>query len=397
MIELLRLQNFKSARELTVPLRKLTVLSGLNGSGKSTVLQALAMLFQSVEENITTFGKEITKLQLNGKLVRLGTFASIYSDRAENPNITISLSKEKDFIEEAKGFSWQEWTATGNPDSDVLELTGNREETLSLLLDDILENGVQFLAADRLTPQTLYDRSDSVSRDNSFLGNGGQFTPDFLARKGDLHEVPIKRRCGDNLPNIPPELIQRIDSTPKLLSQIGRWLQFLSPGVKLNAEFISETDSVKLAFSYASTQTGQDSSSRRPSHVGFGLTYCLPILTACLSAKSGAILLLENPEAHLHPRGQVAMGLLLAKCATDGVQIIVETHSDHILNGIRLAVKNNESEISPEDVSICNFNRNPTTGDSYIENPLILPDGSLSSWPDGFFDEWEKSLEALLG
>jgi predicted ATPase len=90
------------------------------------------------------------------------------------------------------------------------------------------------------------------------------------------------------------------------------------------------------------------------------------------------------------------MGLLLAKCAADGVQIIVETHSDHLLNSIRLAVKHKESGFSADDVQICHFTRDPVTGDSYIETPVVLENGELSSWPDGFFDEWDKSLDALL-
>ena len=85
----------------------------------------------------------------------------------------------------------------------------------------------------------------------------------------------------------------------------------------------------------------------------------------------------------------------MVKCAADGVQIIVETHSDHILNGIRIAAKNSKS--NPFDtIRICNFTRDTDSGDSYIETPRILPNGELTAWPDGFFDEWEKSLEELL-
>ncbi len=188
--------------------------------------------------------------------------------------------------------------------------------------------------------------------------------------------------------------MKRIAATPKLYDQISGWLQHLSPGVRLDAERIRQTDLVTLGFSYNSTQLAQDSERRRPTNVGFGLTYCLPIVTACLSAPPGALLLLENPEAHLHPRGQAALGTLLAKCAADGVQILVETHSDHVLNGIRLAVKH--QTIANTDVSLCHFVRDTDTGDSYIQNPMILPDGELSSWPEGFFDEWEISLEELL-
>lgn len=74
-------------------------------------------------------------------------------------------------------------------------------------------------------------------------------------------------------------------------------------------------------------------------NVGFGISYVLPIVLALVKAKKGELIILENPEAHLHPRGQRKMGELIARAAQGGVQVIVETHSDHILNGIRFVCK----------------------------------------------------------
>ncbi len=384
MLEHLYLHNFKSARNLDIPLKPLTVLSGLNGSGKSTVLQSIGLVLQNLTGDILS---PITGLHLNGDLVRLGTVGNILSERADNEPISIKI---KDELEEYIYAGERDCPA----DDDILPLGQSHRDGASET--NLYDCGFQFLQADRLTPQTLYDRADSHSRHRQFLGSHGEFTPDFLAQNGDRLDVPEKRRCTGDVSGVDQALMARIEKTPKLYSQLSRWLQHLSPGVRLNADPLGDTDSVKLAFSYASTETGQDSGRRRPAHVGFGLTYCLPILTACLAAKRGSLLLLENPEAHLHPRGQAAMGLLLAKCAADGVQIIVETHSDHLLNGIRLAVKHKESGFSAGDVQICHFTRDPITGDSYIETPVVLENGELSSWPDGFFDEWDKSLDALL-
>lgn len=120
----------------------------------------------------------------------------------------------------------------------------------------------------------------------------------------------------------------------------------------------------------------------------------MPIVTACLGAPSGSLLLIENPEAHLHPQGQVALGELLARCANDGVQIIVETHSDHVLNGICLAAKNNI--VLAEEVALHLFSRAVQTGDVSVVSPALLQTGQLSNWPNGFFDQWDKSISALL-
>ncbi|WP_343502287.1 MULTISPECIES: AAA family ATPase [Roseobacteraceae] len=152
------------------------------------------------------------------------------------------------------------------------------------------------------------------------------------------------------------------------------------------------TDLVRLIFSYRGEGAAYGDP-LRPTNVGFGLTHALPVVTACLAAKPGTMLVVENPEAQLHPRGQSMIGRLLALTAANGTQVIVETHSDHVLNGIRLAVK--EEFLVPDVVRLHFFSRLPGEASSF-ESPVLGPDGRLSYWPDGFFDQWERSLDRLL-
>jgi predicted ATPase len=153
-------------------------------------------------------------------------------------------------------------------------------------------------------------------------------------------------------------------------------------------------DLVDLRYSFVAGKLA--SNPYRPTNVGFGITYTLPILAVLLSSTPGTLLLIENPEAHLHPQGQVRIGELIAQAAGGGLQIIVETHSDHILNGIRLAV--HSGKIIPERVCLHYFRRGEKNGQacSEIVSPKIDRNGRIDNWPDGFFDEWDKSLEALL-
>ena len=106
------------------------------------------------------------------------------------------------------------------------------------------------------------------------------------------------------------------------------------PGCELDLQKIPHTNAVTLGL-----RTSKDVNFHAPVHTGYGLTQVLPIIVAALSSGPKGLLLIENPEVHLHPRGQAAMGEFLAEVATAGAQVIMETHSDHVLNGIRRAVK----------------------------------------------------------
>ena len=171
----------------------------------------------------------------------------------------------------------------------------------------------------------------------------------------------------------------------------------VSPGTAIQARSYGEMDLMHLSFGFERADTAGDVRYYRSTNVGFGLTYILPVLVALLSSSAGALVLLENPEAHLHPRGQSQAGELIARAASAGIQVIVETHSDHILNGIRVAVKRGLA--SPEDIALHYFQLPAEYSDmSGIEviSPQIDRDGRLDKWPEGFFDEYGKSLSRLL-
>ena len=151
-----------------------------------------------------------------------------------------------------------------------------------------------------------------------------------------------------------------------------------------------------VALNYQEKAVSYASKPRRSMNVGFGITYALPVIVSLLKLKQDDLLIIENPEAHLHPGAQGLIGHLIARAASIGAQIIIETHSDHILNGIRVAVK--EKFIPAEKTSVFFFSRE-NVGPSYHTNvfkPVIGMDGSIDYWPDGFFDEWDKALTKLF-
>lgn len=125
--------------------------------------------------------------------------------------------------------------------------------------------------------------------------------------------------------------------------------------------------------------------------MGFGVSYALPIVVAGLTAATGGLMIVENPEAHLHPAGQSRMGVFLAWLASTGVQVIVETHSDHVLNGMRRAI--GEHAFLNPDKAVVHFFDHATP--LKVQELRFTERGSVSHWPQGFFDQYQIDVAAL--
>jgi predicted ATPase len=367
----MRLFNFKSFLDQKIDLAPLTLLSGLNGVGKSTALQAMALLRQSMNAGVLNGDGWL----LNGDLVELGTGDDVLHENFNEPVIGIDL------IEWGKTFSWRVRYVLG---ADVLPYSSSGLEAKPVAIPEALfGSAFQYLRADRVNPATSYSKSFDTAGRRGFMGPRGEYSAHFLSLFRNSI-VPEKLRYQQN------DLL-----TPGLLTQVNAWMQEFSPGVAIDVHDIERTDFVRLSYQYGgSAGINASNNSYRPTNVGFGLTYSLPIVIACLSTPPGGLILLENPEAHLHPKGQAAMGRLMALAAASGVQILVETHSDHVLNGIRLAVK--QRDIEPEATCVHFFSRDKANGCAIIDSPRINAEGRLSHWPNDFFDQWDKSLDALL-
>lgn len=378
MISSIKLTNFKAFRDTTVPLSPLTLLSGLNGSGKSTLLQALGLIRQSSDAGFLAQDD----LLLNGDLVELGTGADVLNYDFEIPFISIGIS-----VQPAMGNGSLVWRAPIDTNSDVLKCDvspgrgGRPSSHGDMQIFNLLDFGFQFLRADRITPSVTFPKSHHAVRKWQSLGPRGEYTAHYLLEFGS-----------DKIPN--SNLTHPTEAEAQsLLTQVNAWLQEFSPGVRVDAHPVPMTDFVRLAFSYRGHGASYGAP-LRPTNVGFGLTHALPVVTACLGAAVGSLIVIENPEAQLHPRGQFAIGRLLAKTAAGGVQVIVESHSDHVLNGIRLAVK--EGALDPTHAQFHFFHREPGEQSQFV-SPKVTKEGRLTHWPPGFFDQWEKSLDELLG
>ena len=378
MLRRIDLRHFKCFAELNLPLCPLTLLSGANASGKSSVLQALVLLHQTMREQEWS-----TRLMLNGEAVRLGSAGDVIDQVHGRGGCGIGLSdgEEKEYRWEFEGKHDELSLAVSRVSVNRREK--KRPESLRYLLP--LERQaylsrrlrkLAYLTAERLGPRESYILKDPQRTPG--VGPRGEHAVSVLYSGRD---APVLE--GLEIENAPRRRLRQVEA---------RMSRFF-PGCELELEQIPRVNAVTLGL-----RTSSDTEFQRPIHTGFGLTQVLPIVTAAISADIDDLLLLENPEVHLHPAGQAAMGEFLAEVAAARVQVLVETHSDHVLNGIRRAVK--KGMLPAEDAALHFFR--PRRGDgqggeAQVRSPTLYPDGGIDDWPDGFFDQFDKDMNYFAG
>ncbi len=386
------LEQFKCFGTLNLPLAPLTLLSGWNSSGKSSILQSMAILHQ------TSIESEWTKsLILNSSTVSLGTVGDVVNKITGRKEFKIGLSS--DTFECIWTMGVDDRTSLSAPIRKVSYKENN--DWKEMLIDDKDQNTVlrnlipakvfdtsenaknfasiviklTYISANRIGPEETYDIS--TSEENRNVGAYGERTAWFLHHFEDYEPLS--------------ELIVP-DFPPKLQRQTEAWMKKFFPGTSLIIEPVRGANLVTMGI-----RSNDSTDFHRPQNIGYGVTHALPLIVACLGASQGALILVENPEGHLHPSGQADMGGFFAKCVAAGLQVIIETHSDHFLNGIRRAVKSDL--IKPEDVAIHFFAQQEGEEEEIVRvtSPSINNNGDLSEWPKGFFDQYDKDLAFLIG
>ncbi len=369
MLEYLHVKNFKALLTGGFPLSGLNIFSGLNGMGKSSLIQTLLLLRQSYERHVL-FSKG---LLLKGDYASLGTGQDVLSQESEEDAIHITVKwSERD---DAAAFVF-DYAAK----SDLLPVQNQIDvvnpEDLSLF-----NSNFQYLSAERVAPTSHHELSEFHINELNSLGNRGEYTVHYIADHGDQ---PLKNRA----------LIHHSAGSDDLLANIDAWMSEIAPGLKVKTEAIPQYNSATLSFAFV--QGSQTTNDFKPQNVGFGLSYVLPVVTSILRATPDDLLIIENPESHLHPAGQAIMGQLCTLAANSGVQLVIESHSDHFLNGVRVAIKEN---LAPKETVSLFFLEREAEGDihaAHIRKPKIDDKGRINDWPSGFFDEWDKQLERLL-
>lgn len=383
MLTRIDLQYFKCFKLLKLPLTPLTLLTGANASGKSSIIQALALLHQTMREHEWS-----SRLMLNGATVRLGTVTDVIDKVYGRRNCEIALQdRTADF----------RWEFTGERDEmsmAVINVTVSGAEVAQVPGPKILRHllpetafqytrtliecllRLTYLTAERLGPREYYALEDS------------QLAP-VVGPRGE-HAVSVLYSGSDE--RILDNLVVEGQPPTRLNQTVARMNHFF-PGCDLTIDKVPNANAVTLGL-----RTADDTDFHRPVHTGFGLTQVFPIVVAALSAGKDDLLLIENPEVHLHPAGQAMMGEFLAEVAAAGAQVILETHSDHILNGVRKAVR--KKKLSPDSVALHFFlprQECVQKGIAQVQSPVMDSDGNIDTWPEGFFDQFDKDMNYFAG
>lgn len=376
MITSIEIENFKCFTHVRLPLAQLTLLTGFNGGGKSTALQPMLLLAQGLRASPNP-----NTIPLNGSLVRLGTVGDVIPAGSSSASTTFRVSDDRG--ESAWAFQAQ----AGDRFLRVVEASpvspragGPRKNSPDVGApgpDTVVETirRLVFLSAVREGPADGFMVPDIDASGDSDVGFDGRFAAYWYQRYADEPVLQQRRHPAEE--------------AASLRKQLDAWLATLFPGSQANAFILPQVPLVALQF-----RTSAIAEWRRPANVGYGFTYAFPLLVALLTATEGQVVIIDSPEAHLHPSAQSQMGQLLAHFAGAGVQIVVETHSDHLLNGVRLAVLN--QSIAHDSVRIHFFSgaQESTHG---VHSPSLDAEGRIYEWPDGFFDQSERDLARLAG
>ncbi len=324
----LDLQGFKSFVAESITFNQLTLLTGLNSSGKSSIIQALLMLGKATQ-------KQDSLLEGHGD------------------------------IEELKNKYCEEVS---------LELSFENDSLLRLKDTEISSEGeVQF-------PKIIHISADRFGAELfSPIFSGNNYD---LGKKGENIFKCIEKNENELLPEA---IIHPNSEGETFLFNLRAWLGVISPNIKFDYQIQSLSDTAYGTFN-----------GYRAKNVGFGLSYTLPVITALLlgAITPDSLVIIENPEAHLHPRGQSEIAKLISLCAEVGTQIVIETHSDHIFDAIRIHAK--ESKNNFHTLVNAYWFELDAQLNTEVETVSINENGRLDNYPQGFFDQFEMNARKLL-
>jgi len=373
----LKVKNFKCYEEEEISFSNLTVLAGGNGAGKSTIIQSFLLVAQTLEKE--SYVETPKRLYLNDYYCELGSSKRLLYKEANTDNIEFVFTDDSDNYTKFIG-------SIDRKDFNILNIeheTNNDNPFENKSLD--FTTYFDFIGADRFGPKVFHKTDSNFSRIR--VGKYGEYSTMVLDKYKD-ELLPIKLN----------------GEIASLRTHVNYWMSEIFGYVNIDTEYIEQANVAMLKI-----KNKLSSDYESPVNMPYGVSYVLPIIVSILVRQipkdrifdnyigetdtESEMVIIENPEAHLHPRAQSRLGMFLS-IMSKNVRIILETHSDHIINGIRIAVKTNL--IERDSVLFNFFEQGDKIGQNTIRQIDIYDDGNLSDWPKGFFDQYENDLMDLM-
>jgi len=375
MIASMSLTNFKCFRALSLEFGKINLLTGTNGAGKSTVIQSLLAVRQSKDSGSIGDGR----LRLAGSLTDLGTAGEVFCANPSSEDVELVLVPAAD----AAPLRLRCPQLKEHANEYFLRFDRNALDQAAIEQCALFAEPFNYLHAERIGARKVFPIAPNEEHPFN-VGKFGENAPYIVG--SDLRETSLEGIA---------RILESEDGKeyPTIRYQWPLWMARLFPGFDGESEIYPRADQIRLGLSLQRQETGRELFVR-PTNTGFGLSYVIGVVVAGLVARPGTVLIVENPEAHLHPKAQSILGEFLARTAVDGAQVIVETHSEHVLNGVRRMIK--QGILAPGDARFYFFGKDAHAMEPTVTAIGVSATGELSSWPDGFFDQLDKDLNFIL-
>lgn len=354
MIKKLKIRNFKSIKNMELNCTDLNLLVGTNSSGKSSVIQGLLFIVQNLD----------SICGLAGELIELGSFEENKCIYAKEKTMEFSLVDDENREIRMHLYRNEEGKLR-------LDWNGRNEDMISELKSGLnfRNRYFQYLSCHRVGPRNVYKKNLKME---DMIGINGEYAVAYLNSHGT--DALDEKLCRGQL-----------DYT--LLGQVNWWLSYIM-NTEISTEEISGADLIKASY------TMNDIVKVRPANIGAGVSYLISILIVCLSSPEGAVLVIENPEIHLHPLAQAKLCEFFYFIIQSGRQLFVESHSDHIFNGFRAGLATKKMEEDKISIQFLSLNEEHMTEAMKVKVGRM---GRIENQRKDLFDQFDIDMNKMIG
>jgi hypothetical protein len=406
------LRGFKSFRDETrIEIRPLTLLAGANSSGKSSAIQPLLLLKQTLEAaydpgpllldgpNIKFTAMEQTLWRAPHRKNGGAAFSMGLARLGESTHFRFAEAKDGTVDLREVSYRAERGSFTLRPSMTDAELRS--PEIFPGEPHELKAKGYSFhVERDRCSLLAIAQHSSGLG-----LASSDPFGPlkpvvraliHLPGLRGNPERAYVTSAVGLYYPGLFQTYTASIishwnDTGDARLASLGDALAKLGLGFHVEPRRLDATRIELRVTRFASPEQGHIDDTVNIADVGFGVSQTLPVVVALLTARPGQTVYLEQPEIHLHPRAQVALAGPLIDAARRGVVVIAETHSDLLIRSIQRAVA--AGEVDPALIALHWFQRDKKTGATRVHSAELDAAGTYGDWPIDFADV-ELKLES---